>query len=59
MFYQPTMWVDNALASLLHFVIRNQGLPRFVNKLHFEIKNDPQVEFGLFLFKITEKISKQ
>ena len=56
MFYQPTMWVDNASASLLHFLIRNQGLSRFVNKLHFEIKNDPQVEFGLFLFKITERI---
>ena len=56
MFYQPTMWVDNASASLLHFLIRNQGLSRFVNKLHFEIKNDPRVEFGLFLFKITERI---
>ena len=56
MFYQPTMWVDNASASLLHFLIRNQGLSKFVNKLHFEIKNDPQVEFGLFLFKITERI---
>ena len=56
MFYQPTMWVDNASASLLHFLIRNQGLSRFVNKLHFEIKNDPWVEFGLFLFKITERI---
>ena len=56
MFYQPTMWVDNTSASLLHFLIRNQGLSRFVNKLHFEIKNDPQVEFGLFLFKTTERI---
>ena len=56
MFYQPTMWVDNASASLLHFLIKNQGLSRFVNKLHFEIKNDPWVEFGLFLFKITERI---
>ena len=42
MFYQPTMWVDNTSASLLHFLIRNQGLSKFVNKLHFELKNDPR-----------------
>ena len=56
MFYQPTMWVDNASASLLHFLVRNQGLSRFVNRMHFEMKNHPWVEFGLFVFKITEKI---
>ena len=41
MYYQPTMWIDGALASLLHFLIRNPGLSRFVNKLHFEMKNNP------------------
>ena len=56
MYYQPTLWVDNASESLLHFLIRNQGLSRFVKKLHFEIKNDPWVEFGLFLFKTTESV---
>ena len=54
MYYQPTMWVDNTSASLLHFLIRNMGLSRFVNKLHFKMKNDPQVEIELFLFKINE-----
>ena len=56
MYYQPTMWIDGASASLLHLLIRNQGLSRFVNKLHFEMKNDPWVEFGLFLFKIIQRI---
>ena len=55
MFYQPTLWIDNASASLLHFLIKSQGLSHFVNKMHFEVKNDPWVEFGLFLFKITEQ----
>ena len=56
MYYQPTMWVENASASLLHFLMRSQGLAKFKNKLHFEMKNNPHVDFGIFLFKIAEKI---
>ena len=56
MYYQPTMWVENASASLLHFLMRSQSLAKFINKLHFEIKNDPWVDFGIFLFKISKKI---
>ena len=59
MYYQPTLWVDGASASLLHFLhflIRHQGLSKFLNKLHFEIKNDHRVEFGLFLLKLTERM---
>ena len=56
MYYQPTMWVKNASASLLHFLMRSQNLAKFTNKLHFEMKNDPCIDFGIFLFKIAEKI---
>ena len=54
MYYQPTMWVENASASLLHFLMRSQSLVKFINKMHFEMKNDPCVDFGLFLFKIAK-----
>ena len=56
MYYQPTMWVENASASLLHFLMRSQSLAKFTNKLHFEMKNDPHIHFGIFLFKIAKKI---
>ena len=56
MYYQPTMWVENASASLLHFLMRSQGLAKFKNKLHFEMKNNPHVDFGIFLCKIAKKI---
>ena len=54
MYYQPTMWVENASASLLHFLMRSQSLAKFINKLHFEMMNNPHVDFGVFLFKIAE-----
>ena len=53
MYYQPTMWVKNASASLLHFPMRSQSLAKFINKMHFEM-NNPCVDFGVFLFKIAE-----
>ena len=56
MYYQPTIWVENASASLLHFLMRSQGLAKFINKLHFKMKNDPRVDFGIFLFKIAKKL---
>ena len=56
MYYQPTMWIENASASPLHFLIRSQSLAKFINKLHFEMKNDLCLDFGIFFFKIAEKI---
>ena len=56
MYYQPTMWVDNASASLLHFLMRSQSLAKFINKLHFEMKNNPCVDFRIFLFKIAKRV---
>ena len=45
MYYQPKMWFENASASLLDFLMRSQSLAKFINKLHFEMKNDPHVDF--------------
>ena len=56
MYYQPTMWVENVSASLLHFLMRSQSLAKFINKLHFEMKNDPCIDFRIFLFKIAKRI---
>ena len=56
MYYQPTMWIESASAGLLHFLMHSQGLSKLVNKLHFEMKNDPRVDFDLYLFKISESL---
>ena len=56
MYYQPTIWLGNPSASLLDFLMRSCGLAKFLHKIFYEIKNDPQVEFGLFFFQIRREI---
>lgn len=56
MYYQPTIWLGNPSTSMLHFLMRSCGLAKFLHNMFCEIKNDPQVEIGLFLFRLVEKI---
>ena len=55
MYYQPTIWLGNPSAPMLHFLMRSHGLAKFSHKMFCKIKNDPRVEFGFFLFKLEEK----
>ena len=56
MYYQPAIWLGNPSVSMIHFLMRSCGLAKFLNKMFYKIKNDPQVEFGMFLFKLIEQI---
>ena len=58
MYYQPTLWIENPSSQMLHFLIRSQNLARLINHIHYKMKNDPRVTFGLFLFHISEHIQK-
>ena len=58
MYYQPSIWIPNPPSSLLKFLINAWGLARFIQRMFFEMKNDPRVNFGLYLFKLIEEIDQ-